>query len=125
MGTGSIDAWKLMMKIEGIPSIVVETGKNQWVDLSSYFGTSSVNLKYLSVSIDEEGKKSLGIAQEPYIKYGKLYIHPTTPGSCKVKITAVGGGTSIGGKDSIGGMEVSQEVSIIARGFKSATGGWL
>lgn len=125
MGTGSIDAWKLMMKIEGIPSIVVETGKNQWVDLSSYFGTSSVNLKYLSVSIDEEGKKSLGIAQEPYIKYGKLYIHPTTPGSCKVKITAVGGGTSIGGNDSIGGMEVSQEVSIIARGFKSSTGGWL
>lgn len=125
MGTGSIDAWKLMMKIEGVPSKLVETGRKQWVDVSDYFGTSSVNLKYLKVEISDAAKASLGIGEDPYMEYGRLFIHPTRPGSCKVKITAVGGGTEIGGDDAIGGMEVSQEVSIIARGFASDAGGWL
>lgn len=125
MGTGSIDAWKLMMKIEGVPSKLVEIGRKQWVDVSDYFGTSSVNLKYLKVEISDAAKASLGIEEDPYMEYGRLFIHPTRPGSCKVKITAVGGGTEIGGDDAIGGMEVSQEVSIIARGFASDAGGWL
>jgi len=125
MGTGSIDTWKLMMKIEGIPSMMVETGKNQWVDISSYFGTSSVNLTYLDIEADDATKNSLGLAEDPYIQYGRLFIHPTKIGSGKIKITAVGGGTAIGGEDAIGGMKVSQEVSVISRGFVSDDGGWL
>lgn len=125
MGTGSIDAWKLLMKIEGIPSIPLETGREQWVDISDYFGTSSPNLDYLSVEVSDKTKASLGLAEDPYVKYGKLFIHPTRIGSGKIRISAVGGGNSVGGDEAIGGMEVTQEVSVIARPFVGENNGWL
>ncbi len=125
MGEGSIDAWKLMMKVEGVPSIIVKSGEGQFVDVSSYFGSASVNLTYLGVEVLGDGKESTGLAEDPYMKYGKLYIHPTKPGACKVRVTAIGGGTELGGDDRIGGMEVSQDISIISRDFKTNNGGWL
>ena len=125
MGTGSIDAWKLMMKIEGIPSITVQSGKESWYDLSDYFGTSCVNLSYLDVSVDDKSRESLGLQAEPYIKYGRLFIHPSKIGSGKIRISAVGGGTQVGGDDAIGGMEVTQEVSVISRPIVNSSNAWL
>jgi hypothetical protein len=125
MGTGSVDTWIFMMKIEGVPSLTAEMGKESWVDVSEYFGTSSKNLTYISVTVDEATKTSLGLKSDPYMKYGRLYIHPTKMGSGKVTIKAVGGGNVVGGENTIGGMEITQEVSIISRPFKSNNGGWL
>lgn len=125
MGTGSIDAWQLMMKIEGTPCLTAETGRNQWLDLSDYFGSASVNLTYLGVEYDEDDVASIALAQEPYIRYGRLYIYPTQCGSARFTIRAVAGGTEVGGDDAIGGMEISQEVSVVVRSFNSSNGGWL
>ena len=135
MGTGSIDTYIFMMQIEGIPCLTAAVGRNQWIDVSQYFGTSSVNLTYLGEPGKEEGqvlcevsdedRASLGLEEDPYMQYGKLYIHPTKIGSGKVVIHAIAGGTIIGGDDAIGGMPMTQEVSIISRTFKSGTGGWL
>ena len=125
MGTGSIDTWIFMMKIEGVPCLIAETGRNQWIDVSDYFGTSSVNLTYLSVEVSEADRKALGLEKDPYMQYGRLYIHPTKMGSGKVRITAIGGGDTVGGEEIVGGMEMTQEVSIISRSFKSSNGGWL
>ncbi len=125
MGTGSIDTWRLMMKIEGTPCLTAAVGRNQWMDLSDAFGTASVNLTYLDVKYDAADAEEIGLAEEPYIKYGRLYINPTKIGSAKFTITAVGGGTAVGGEDAIGGMEISQEVSVVVRPHKSDNGGWL
>lgn len=125
LGTGSLDAWLLMMQIEGIPSLTAEIGRKQWLDLSAYFGTASTSLTYLGLEVSDAGRESLGLAEEPYIEYGRLYIHPTKPGSAKITIKAVGGGDEVGGGDNVGGMEISQEVSVIARSFVSENGGWL
>ncbi|MBQ2112362.1 MAG: S8 family serine peptidase [Bacteroidales bacterium] len=125
MGTGSIDTWIFMMKIEGVPCLIAETGRNQWIDVSDYFGTSSVNLTYLSVEVSEEDKAALGLAEDPYMQYGRLYIHPTKMGAGKITVRAVGGGEIVGGADNVGGMEMTQEISIISRSFKSSNGGWL
>lgn len=125
MGTGAIDTWKLMMKIEGTPCLAAVAGEEQWLDLSSVFGTASVNLTYLDVECTDEDADAIGIMRKPYIKYGRLFIHPTKCGSAKFRITAVGGGDSVGGDDAIGGMEVSQTVSVVVRPFKSENGGWL
>jgi len=124
MGTGSIDTWKLMMKIEGVPSLIAKTGSNQWLDISPYFGTSSVNLTYLDVEVIS-GAESVAFAEDPYVQYGRLFVHPTKIGSCKIRITAVGGGTAVGGDDAIGGMEVSQVISVISRSDNNKNGGWL
>ena len=40
-------------------------------------------------------------------------------------VKAIAGGENTGGGNSIGGMEISKEVSIIARGVYSGNGGWL
>jgi len=142
MGTGSIDAWLLCMKIEGIPSIVVKYGENGWSDISTYFGTSATSLTYLSktaeglvpvdanskalVEVSDADRNSLGLAEDPYVQYGRLFVHPTKVGSGKIKVYAVGGGTSVGGGEApTGGMEISQEISIVSRSFKSENGGWL
>lgn len=125
MGTGSVDTWIFMMKIEGVPCLTAEVGKNGWVDVSEYFGTSSKNLTYLSVEVSDKDREALGLAADPYMEYGRLYIHPTKIGSGKVTIKAVGGGTVVGGGDVVGGMEITQEVSIISRPFKVNNGGWL
>lgn len=142
MGTGSIDAWLLCMKIEGIPSIIVKYGENNWADLSTYFGTSATSLTYLSktadglvpvdanskavVEISDADRAALGLAEDPYVQYGRLFVHPTKVGSGKIKVYAVGGGTAVGGGSKpTGGMEISQEVSIVSRSFKSENGGWL
>ena len=125
MGTGSIDAWRLMMKIEGTPCLTAEAGSNQWLDLSEYFGSASINLTYLDVECLGDGYDAIGLAEEPYIRYGRLYIHPTRCGAAKFKVTAVGGGTAVGGDSAIGGMEISQEVSVVVRSVKSSNGGWL
>ena len=133
MGTGAIDTWNFMMKIEGIPSVTVETGSEQWINVSNWFGTASVNLTYLGeqeedkvyVEISDEDMAELGMPEKPYMRFGKLFIYPTKPGACKLTIRAVAGGTIVGGGDNVGGMEVSQTLSVIARDFKSANGGWL
>lgn len=125
LGTGAIDAWQLMMQIEGIPCLTAELGRNQWLDLSDHFGSASTSLTYLGVEISEDDKAALGLAQDPYIEYGRLYIHPTKTGAAKFKVTAVGGGDVVGGGDNVGGMEISQEISVIVRSFSSSNGGWL
>lgn len=125
LGTGSIDTWLLMMQIEGIPCLIAEIGRNQWMDLSKYFGSASTSLTYLGVEVSDEDREALGLAEDPYIQYGRLYIHPTKSGSAKFTVRAVGGGDIVGGGDNVGGMEVSHEVAVIARSFKSSNGGWI
>lgn len=137
MGTGSIDAWRFIMQIEGVPCINAIIGKNQWLDVSNYFGTSSVNLTFIGdeldnggikVEVDAKGRESLGLAEEPYMKNGRLYVHPTKAGSAKFTVRAIAGGSEVGSDAGIGGMEVTQEISVIARSVKSSNdglGGWL
>ena len=114
MGTGLVDAWKLLMQIEGTPCITVAAGKESLVDLSQYFGGAASSLDYTGVEIPEEAKTALGIEGEPGFRYGKLAITCTEYGSAKITVTA-----------DVEGMPVSRTVSIVARGAASSNGGWL
>lgn len=125
LGTGALDAWRFMMKIEGVPSILVIPGEEASVSLADYFGTASKNLAYLGVEVLGSGKESLGLVSEPYMQNGRLHIRPSKTGSARIRISAVAGGDTLGGDAAVGGMEVSQTVSVISRNIGSANGGWL
>jgi serine protease len=125
MGTGAIDAWKLMMQIEGTPWNAVQCGTRTSIDLSEYFGGSAANLTYLGVEMDDAYKTSLGLTADPEIENGSLVLTCTKTGCGKVVVKAVAGGTSLGGGDKIGGTEVDKTISIISRGVASENGGWL
>ena len=145
MGTGMIDAWRLMMKIEGIPCLTATTGKSQYIDISSVFGTASVSLTYLDVQVPQATIDALGLQKisgtasgkyvpvpegecYAYVQFGRLYIHPTKTGSGKIYVDAVGGGDHLGGgSNPPGGMKLEQVVSLVAREVDggNGTGGWL
>ena len=126
MGTGTVDAWRLLMQIEGTPCLVAEVGRSQRINLDQVFGGGSENLTYYEeVTISDEDYAALGLLTEPVIKGGSLLIQPEKPGAAKLTIRAIAGGTAEGGGSSIGGMPISKQVSVIARGVANGNGGWL
>ena len=144
MGTGTIDAWKFMMNIEGTPCLSVKVGNQRSYSLDAYFGAGSEYMTYVeSVEIDRESMAALGIKKKPYIENGKLVINPCKVGSGKIKITAIGGGNNVAGsitgdytgmgdiitipnsQGGMGGVYITREISIVSRGAASDNGGWL
>ena len=145
MGTGAIDAWRLMMHIEGLPTLTAQVGRKQWIDLTPSFGTASVSLTYLDIEVPQATVESMGLQKiEPsnteqypaavdpngyaYVQFGRLYIHPTKIGSGKLNVSAVGGGDHLGGgTNPPGGMKLTQTVSLISREADggNGNGGWL
>ena len=123
MGTGSVDAWRFLMQIEGTPSILAKVGEEIEVDLKDYMGGHAADLTYLEIDI--KGASSLGITNEPAIEKGIMKITCTKVGSGKISVKAIAGGDKIGGGDSIGGMEFSKEISIASRPYVAGNGGWL
>ena len=123
MGTGSVDAWRFLMQIEGTPSILAKAGEEIKVDLKDYMGGHAADLTYLEIDI--KGASSLGITNEPAIEKGIMKITCTKVGSGKISVKAIAGGDKIGGGDSIGGMEFSKEISIASRPYVAGNGGWL
>lgn len=126
MGTGTIDAWRLLMQIEGTPCLVAEVGRSQRINLDSVFGGGSENLTYYEdVTISDEDSEALGLLTPPVIKGGALLIQPEKAGSAKLTIRAIAGGDTAGGGSSMGGMPISKQISVIARGIGNGNGGWL
>lgn len=145
MGTGTIDAWKFMMNIEGTPCLMVKAGEEGRYDLSDFFGGSAENLSYRNVNISSADMRALGVSKSSDCKIvnGKLSIYPTKVGSGKIRISAIAGGDTIAGNqtvdwtgngdrvtipkdnDKMGGFEITREISIVSRGVASKNGGWL
>lgn len=144
MGTGTIDAWRFMMSIEGTPCLTVKAGEHGSYDLSDFFGGGAEYLTYTKVNISSTDKKALGITDDKYCKIenGRLSLYPTKNGSGKIRITAIAGGNVVAGNreepwtskdmvtvpndnDKMGGMEITREISILSRGVASKNGGWL
>ena len=143
MGTGAIDAWKLMMNIEGTPCLSVKVGLEKGYNLDAFFGEGSEYMTYESVEIDRESMAAIGIKRKPYIKDGRLIINPCKVGSGKITIKAIAGGNNVAGSvqgdmtgngdivtipnsnGGMGGMYITREISIISRGVASDNGGWL
>lgn len=125
MGSGLIDAYQLLMQIDGTPCLKIPTGKLELITLTQYFGESAQNLTYTGVEISEEDQTKLGMAVRPEMYNGQLMLKCTKPGVAHITVKAVAGGTRPGSETIIGGIEVSKEFAIIARDSGSQNGGWL
>lgn len=143
MGTGSIDAWKFMMNIEGTPCLSVKVGNEKSYSLDAFFGAGSEYMTYAEVEIEREDMQSLGLTRKPKVQNGRLVINPCKVGSGKIRITAIAGGNNVAGEvqgdmtgngdivtipnsnGGMGGMYITREFSIVSRGSASENGGWL
>ena len=128
MGTGAIDTWRLLMQIEGTPCLPVQKGADAKISLDQFFSPASSHLTFTKVEISDEARATLGIVGDPYVKYGKLFIHCENEGSAKISISAIAGGSDIAGVNGagMGGTEFTREISILSRvAGVSENGGWL
>ncbi len=125
MGTGAIDAYRLLMQVEGTPCLNVPVGKMNLIPLTEFFGESAEGLTYTGVEISDKDMEKLGITVKPYMYEGKLLIKCGLHGSAKIKVSAIAGGQTIASGGSMGGMEITKEFAILARSSGAANGGWL
>ena len=79
----------------------------------------------MQIDISEEDAAAIGLTTMPYIRYGRLYIHPTKTGSAKFTVTAFVGGTDEDATSTPSAERVTREISVIARNVATGNGGWL
>ena len=124
MGTGSIDAWQMLMQVEGVPSIIVECGKDCRVSLRDYFGGGFESISFKGVEVDPVYESALGLVSAS-VDGGYLSIRCNRKGSGKIRVKAIAGGTFAGGPGGTGGSEIEREISILSRGVRGWNNGWL
>lgn len=125
MGTGTIDAFQVLMGVRGTRCVPVTTGSQQTVNLQNYLGGGNLGIKFSSIEIAPEDMARLGIAENPVIFGNNMLITCTKPGSIIIKVNMIAGGTSAGGGGSIGGMFITKEMALVARPKHASNGGWL
>ena len=134
MGTGLIDAYRVLMAVRGTKCIPIPVGEEVMINISSYIGDGTNDkIKMLESEISEETIEALGIENIKWMG-GKLMLTCTKPGTALVTLKYVAGGTNVGGGQITGGMATEQEFAFIAREgitFDEGTlepnnpGGWL
>ncbi|MCH5330820.1 MAG: S8 family serine peptidase [Alistipes sp.] len=129
MGSGAVDAYRLLMQIEGTACLTAAKGKQQQISLTQVFGGNADNLTYVEPGFESsendlerygaemsaEDMQRLGVEEKPRIVNGKLQIKCNNMGCAKIKIRAIAGGDRRGTDDWIGGIPVVREVAIIVR----------
>lgn len=113
MGTGAVDTWRFLMNIEGTPSVQVGVGRSS-IDLGGVLGATSASIKNLSVKMDQESMRSLGISEEPHVNGNILTLKCSKSGSGYMTVRA----------DSEG-IAIERKISLISRPAVSGNGGWL
>ena len=134
MGTGLIDAYRVLMAVRGTKCIPIPVGEEVIINISSYIGDGTNDkIKMLESEISEEAIEALGIENIKWMG-GKLMLTCTKPGTALVTLKYVAGGTNVGGGQITGGMATEQEFAFVAREgvtFDEGTlepnnpGGWL
>ena len=134
MGTGLIDAYRVLMAVRGTKCIALPVGEEVIVNVASYIGDGTNDkIKMLESEISDEAIAALGIENIKWMG-GKLMLTCTKPGSALVTLKYVAGGTNVGGGQITGGMETQQEFAFVARygvSYDEGTlepitpGGWL
>ena len=114
MGTGLIDAYRVLMAVRGTKAIPLPVGEEALVDISAYLGDGNLTIKMVESELSEEAIDALGIENIKWLG-GKLMLTCTKPGSALVTLKYIAGGNNKGGGQITGGMEAQQEFAFIAR----------
>lgn len=112
MGSGIVDAYKMLMAVRGTPAIMVALNEPTTVALESYYGDITSTMSYV-LNASEELKAKLGMTIEQVDEH-------------TVKITCTKQSAGLASIESaIGGTDLSREVAIICRAKVASNGGWL
>lgn len=122
MGSGYIDAFRVLMNVRGITCIPVETGNQQSIDIQQYIGSGDLGMNISAVEMSAEDIARLGMSSKPTVFGKRILIRCANTGSAIMKVKLVAGSSNTSGMN---GMTVTKEFAIIARENHSENGGWL
>jgi len=126
MGTGRVDAFKMLMNVEGITCISVPRGKSNYsIDLTPYLADGELIYKPLDMVVPADVATRLGIESAPRLFGSKFLITCNNIGSGVVEISFVAGNTTAGNDSEKGGIVVTKRFALIVRDDFSDNGGWL
>ncbi|MCF0176851.1 MAG: S8 family serine peptidase [Bacteroidales bacterium] len=125
LGTGSIDAYKFLMQVEGTPCVTVTAGKVSSASLDQIFGGGSENRTYTDVEIDETSAAALGLVGAPRVVGGLLQLRCDKVGAGRIKVSAIAGGRKPGTSSSMGGMVITREFAVVSRAVGTSDGRWM
>lgn len=110
MGSGMIDAYKMLMAVRGTPAITVEQDKPTTISLSKYYG--DVTALSCTLEVSDAVKDKLGLTFTVEGNNATITCSKQSAGLVTVK-------------SSVGGTSMSREVAIICRAKAASNGGWL
>lgn len=131
MGTGSINALRMIMNVEGVPCVNIPKGQLAMIDLKPYLIdqgrdiTIIDNDKDSSLIISNEDKEKLGVTNGPRIFNGKLIITCEKAGHALINVSCVLGDKEAGSDDKMGGRASVKQLAIIVRDGHTTNGGWM
>ena len=133
MGTGAIDAYRVLSSVRGIACVPAVAGEETVVNIKSLIADGNTSLKILeNITVPADVRERLGIKNETIFGDDLIFTCEKT-GTGVIKIGLVGGGDQLGGGGSMGGMHLEKEIAIIVRGNYeldpdgnvNGTDGWL
>ena len=131
MGSGSIDALRMIMNVEGIPCVNVPREQLAMIDLRPYYADGTLDITIVNNTTDSsaimsnEDKERLGVTNGPRINNGKLIITCEKSGHAIINVSCVVGGKVAGSDDTMGGRVTTKRLAIIVRDSHAANGGWM
>ncbi len=124
LGAGYIDAYKLLLQVEGTPYVTIVAGKTTSIDLSQYFGTGIGNATFSKYEVSTEDKNAVGLSNCSYSN-GKLNILCTKSGVATVTVTMLVGGGSKNDSSKPLPTEISKSFVVMVRSSVASNNGWL
>ena len=124
MGAGYIDAYKLLLQIDGTPYTVVRTGASETIDLAPYFGSGVHNAQLHQVEISDSDKLAIGFGECTYAN-GKLNVNCSKSGVATITVTLLVGGGSLNNSAAPYPTKVSKSFVLMTKSGVASNNGWL
>ena len=124
LGAGYVDAYKLLLQVEGTPCKVVKVGEQVDIDLSTYFGTGIGDAQHYSTKVLEEDVEAVGLTVGEYAD-GKISVKTTKVGTATISVTMLVGGGSLENNKKPYPTEVVRKFVVISKEAIQTNGGWL
>ena len=124
MGAGYIDAYKLLLQVEGTPFFTIKTNTSTTLSLAPIFGEGVDRLALHSLEISTEDKIAAGVTSCTYTN-GKLTIKCTKSGCATVSLSLLVGGNNINESANPAPTVITKRFVVISKEEKAGNGGWL
>ncbi len=124
LGSGYVDAYKLLLSIEGTPCKVVAVGATTNIDLSTYFGGCVEDAEFVKAEASAEDVEAVGLTIGEYSK-GEISLKTSKVGNATISVTMLVGGGSLTDNKKPFPTEVTRKFVVISKQGVASNGGWL